>query len=277
MKIPTMSLLSLSLAAAALLAPSQARAVEPLDTFSFRIGGYVTSWDTEVRADGTTRRGTDIDFDRDFGLDDSATIGYVGLTWRPWERHEFGLTYYQDDADATRTISRDITFQDTTYQANSTVSVDVGIDAYEAYYVWWAANKENWSLGPRVGLIWYRLDMAMALLVDVNGNAAGNAFREEASADLPTLTLGGSWRWTPGGHNAWRIGADVGYFQANINDVDGDIVYGRIGAEWFPWERSGFTLDYTLSKISVDADKSDFIGNLDFIDSGLKVGYIYRW
>ena len=51
MKIAAMSLLSL--ASLALLAPSQARAVEPLDTVSFRIGGYITSWDTEVRADGT--------------------------------------------------------------------------------------------------------------------------------------------------------------------------------------------------------------------------------
>src|SRR5690349_17780706 len=111
----------LSLAAIALLAPTQARAVEPLDTASFRIGGYITSWDTKVRADGDTRRGTEVDLDRDIGLDDSATIGYVGLTWRPWESHEFGLTYYQDDADATRTIARDITFRDTTYTANSTV------------------------------------------------------------------------------------------------------------------------------------------------------------
>lgn len=275
MKIATMSLLSL--ACVGLLAPSQARAVEPLDTFSFRVGGYITSWDTKVRADGQTQRGSQVELDRDFGLDDSATIGYVGLTWRPWESHEFGLTYYQDDADATRTIARDITFRDTTYQANSTVSVDVGIDAYEGYYVWWAAQKENWTLGPRVGLVWYRLDMAMALQVDVNGNAAGGAFREEAQADLPSLTLGGAWRWTPGGHNAWRIGADVGYFKANVNDVDGDVTFGRIGVEWYPWERSGFTLDYSLSKISVDARKTDFIGNLDFIDSGLKLGYIYRW
>ena len=274
MKIATACSLGLLLLA---VAPGTAHAVEPLDTFSFRIGGYITSWDTKVRADGATTRGTEIDFDRDIGLDDSATVGYVGVTWRPWERHEFGLTYYQDDADATRTISRDITFQDTTYPVNSTISADVGIDAYEAYYVWWGATRENWALGPRVGMIWYRLDIAMALQVDANGAVAGGAFREEASADLPSFTLGGAWRWTPGGQGNWRIGADVGYFQANVADVDADVTFGRIGVEWFPWERSGFSLDYTVSKITADADKSDFVGELDFVDSGLKVGYVYRW
>jgi hypothetical protein len=257
--------------------PATARAVEPLDNGSVRIGGYITSWDTQVRADGATARGTDIDFNRDIGLDDSATVGYVGVTWRPWEAHEFGLTYYQDDADATRTITRDITFQDTTYPVNSTISADVGIDAYEAYYVWWAARRENWALGPRLGMIWYRVDIALAMQVDANGNSVGGGFREEASADLPSFTIGGAWRWTPGGHGDWRIGAEVGYFKAKINDVDGDVTYGRIGVEWFPWERSGFTLDYTLSKITADAETSDFIGNVDFVDSGLKLGYVYRW
>ena len=257
--------------------PLQALAVEPLDTFSARIGGYVSSFDTDVRANGVNNQGTEVDLNRDFGLDDSATIGYVAFTWRPWEHHEFGLAYYQDDADATRTISRDITFRDTTYPVNSTISADVGIDAYEAYYVWWGATRENWALGPRVGMIWYRLDIAMAMQVDANGAVAGGAFREEVSADLPSFTIGGAWRWTPGGQGNWRIGADVGYFQANVADVDADVTFGRIGVEWFPWERSGFSLDYTVSKITADADKADFAGELDFVDSGLKVGYVYRW
>ena len=100
MRITTISALGLALLA--VVAPQRARAVEPLDTASFRIGGYITSWDTEVRADGQTARGTDVDLEKDFGIDDSSTIGYVGFTWRPWEAHEFGLTYYQNDGDATR-------------------------------------------------------------------------------------------------------------------------------------------------------------------------------
>ncbi|UHQ20080.1 hypothetical protein LVB87_02665 [Lysobacter sp. KIS68-7] len=259
------------------LAPTKARAVEPLDVFSARIGGYITSWDTNVRADGRTARGTDVDIHKDFGLDDSGTIAYVGLTWRPWESHEFGLTYYTDDAKATRTITRNIEFQDTLYPVNSTVNAHAGIDAYEAYYVWWAGQRDNWALGPRVGLIWYRLDLSLQMVVDANGNQVGAGFREEASADLPSITLGGAWRWTPGGHGPWRIGADVGYFKANINDVDANVTFGRIGVEYFPWEQAGFSLDYTRSKISADASKSHFVGNVDFIDAGLKLGFVYRW
>jgi hypothetical protein len=193
----TVALSALTLAALA-IAP-RAQAVEPLDVFSARIGGYVTSWDTKVRADGETSRGTQVDLDKDFGLDNSPTIGFVGVTWRPWDHHEFGLTYYQDSSSASRQVNRDIEFRDQTYPVNSVVSAEVSVDAYEAYYVWWAGTRENWAIGPRVGMIWYSLDMKLALQVDANGNQVGGGRRSEASADLPTITLGGAWRWTPGG------------------------------------------------------------------------------
>ena len=53
MKIATKPLLPFALFW--LLAPARARAVEPLDTFSIRVGGYITSWDTKVRAESKSR------------------------------------------------------------------------------------------------------------------------------------------------------------------------------------------------------------------------------
>jgi hypothetical protein len=266
-----------AIALACLSAPivASAQDIGPLDTFSARIGGYISSFDTQVRADGTTERGTEIDLNRDLGLDDSGTLAYIAVTWRPWEHHEFGIAYYQDDAENTRQVTRDFTFQDTTYRTNSVISTEVDIGAYEAYYTWWAAVHETWALGPRIGLVWYTVDMQISQLVDVNGNVIGNGRFEEASADLPSPSIGGSWRWAPG--NGWRLSADAGYFSANVNDVDGNVAFGRFGVEWFPWETSGFSLDYTISKINVDADTSRFMGHLDFIDSGLRLGYVYRW
>ena len=37
---------------------------------------------------------------RDLGLGDDNLVATVGLTWRPWEKHEFGLSWYRDSADA---------------------------------------------------------------------------------------------------------------------------------------------------------------------------------
>lgn len=262
-------------AALLLVIAPQARAVEPLDTFSVRISGYVTSFDTELRADGEGRQGTNIDLHRDLGLGDDNLVANIGFTWRPWENHEFAISYYTQSADATRVIERDIEFDGTHYEASSTVRTDVDIDAYEASYTWWAASRERWALGPRVGLVWYRMELGIALDLDVGGNPGGGAMSSEVSADVPAPTIGAAWRWTPA--EQWRVSADMGYFTVSVDDIDGDVYFGRAGVEWFPWERAGFLLDYTYTRIEADADKDSFSGNVDFTDAGLRVGFVYRF
>lgn len=265
--------------AAVLLAATatESRAVEVLDTFSARIGGYITQFDTKIRADGQTDEGTRIDLERDLGMDQSNTVAFVAASWRPWEKHEFGLSYYQDDGSATRQIDRDIEFNGNLYQTSSTVRAELNLDAYEPYYVYWAANRENWSLGPRFGPVWYRIDLGLEMQLDANGDPVGSGgVSGEASADLPAPSIGGSWRWVPGGSD-WRLSADVGYFSANINDIDADITFGRFGVEWFPWENWGASLDYTARRINADAQKTDFDGNFRFIDNGLRLGVVYRF
>jgi hypothetical protein len=265
------------LAVASVLVPLQSRAVTPLDVFSARLGGYITQFNTEVRADGQTQRGNTVDLDKDLGVGGGNAIAYVGATWRPWDNHEFGLGYYQDDASADRQIRRDFEFNGDLYQSNTTVHTERALDTYEAYYVWWAANNPTWTLGPRVGLVWYRFDLTLERTRDALGNPVTTTLRDEISADLPVPTLGGSWRFVPGGDTNWRFGADAGWFSLNSSGLSGDVYFGRVGAEWFPWEGWGFSLDYTSRRVKVDADKSSFTGNFNFRDSGIRLGVVYRF
>lgn len=273
MKRPIFALL----AAVPLLVPCAAGAVTPLDVFSARLGGYITQFDTQIRADGTSQRGNEVDLDKDLGLGQGNAIAYVGLTWRPWDNHEFGLGYYQDDASADRQIRRDFEFRGDLYTTNTTVHNERALDTYEAYYVWWAANNPTWTLGPRVGLVWYRFDLTIERTRDALGNPVTNTFRDEVSADLPVPTLGGAWRYVPGGDAPWRFGADAGWFPLNAGGINGNIYFGRLGAEWFPWERWGVSLDYTWRRVSVDTSKSSFTGNFHFRDSGIRLGVVYRF
>lgn len=266
------------LAAAVLAATAlDCRAVEPLDTFSARLGGYITDFDTKVRADGQTDDGTRIDLERDLGLDQSNTVAMAGLSWRPWEKHEFGLAYYRDSADAHRQIDRDIEFDGEVYETSSTVRADLDLDAYDIYYVYWGLDRDSWVMGPRLGLVWYSIGLDLELEVDANGNPVGSgSVSSSVSADLPAPSIGGSWRWVPGGSD-WRLSADVGYFAADIDNIDADVTFGRFGVEWFPWENWGASLDYTLRRIDADADRTSFDGNFRFIDSGLRLGVVYRF
>ncbi len=266
-----------AIAVAAGLASRPALAVEPLDTFSVKLGGYASRFDTRLAVDGGTSQGTEIDLDRDLDLDQDSTIGLVGVSWRPFEHHEFGLNYYQDDVSATRVLQRDIVFDGVTYDTNATVKAERDLDIYELYYVWWAASHENWALGPRLGVVWYRLTFGIDLTADANGMpvARGSGFDREANGDIPAPAIGGGWRWTPA--DDWRISADVGWFSADINDVDASVSYARAGVEWFPWDNWGFWLDVTANRIDADLAKDDFRGNLDFRDEGVRLGVAYRF
>jgi hypothetical protein len=265
-------LLSTLLATAAL----EARAAEPLDTFSARIGGYITDFDTDMRADGQSGDGTRIDLQRDLGIDQSNAIAAASLSWRPWEKHEFGLSYYRDSGDATRQIDRDIEFDGEVYETSSTLRAELDMDAYDIYYVYWAMDRDSWVLGPRLGLVWYSIGLDVSLEVDANGNQVGGTLGSSVSADVPAPSIGGSWRWVPGDSD-WRLSADVGYFAADINNIDADVTFGRFGVEWFPWENWGASLDYTMRRITAEAERGSFNGNFRFVDSGLRLGVVYRF
>ena len=246
-----------ALLATALLAVAapECRALEPLDTFSARIGGYTTEFDTKVRADGQTEEGTSIDLQRDLGLDPNNVVAVIGATWRPWEKHEFSLAYYRDDGDATRRIDREIEFDGVIYPVSSTLAARLDLETYEASYVYWAMDRDRWVLGPRLGLVWYSVGLGLSLEVDANGQPVGNGgLSSSVSADLPAPSIGGSWRWVPG-NSDWRLSADVGYFSTSIDNIDADVTTGRFGVEWFPWENRGASLDYTARRIEADAQR----------------------
>jgi hypothetical protein len=274
---PSLHRPALLVALALLLAgvSSQAAAVEPLDRFNARVGANISRFDTRLSADGETQAGTDIDLERDLdlGLDD--TLGFIALSWRPFERHEFGVSYYNDGASASRKLGRDIEFDGTVYYANSTVRSEFKVDAYEINYVWWAASHDRWAMGPRAGLIWYKARLGLELELDSDGNEVSNSLGKSVDTDLPSPAIGAAWRWTPA--QDWRISADVGYFNADLNHVDADITYGRLGVEWYPRERVGLLLDYTMNRIDAAVDQSGLHGDVKLDDSGLRLGVAYRF
>ena len=256
--------------------PGLAMAVEPLDRLGFSAGTYVNRVDTTLRADGrVTGAGTSIDLKRDLGLDTGNQLAFARLTWRPFERHEFGLSYYGDSVSADHRLQHDIVFEDDLYQADATVHANLSLKSLEGYYTWWAMSSEDWALGPRLGLTVYRVDLGLKATLDVNGNPVGSgALEDRYRGDLPAPTLGLGWRWTPA--QDWRISADAGWLSTEINGIDGTVTYARVGAEWHRWKHVGLLLEYNYTDISASTERNHFTGNLDMRDSGLRLGVVIR-
>ena len=256
--------------------PGTAAAVEPLDTLSFSVGSYVNRFDTELRADGHhTGSGTTINLERDLGLNPDDLIAFARLSWRPFDRHEFGLSYYGDSVSADHRLTHDIEFEDELYQAEATAHAHFRLQSLEAYYTWWGISNDTWALGPRLGLTVYRVDLGLELTLDVNGNPVGGGSAEgRYRGDLPAPTLGAGWRWTPAKN--WRISADAGMLSTTINRIDGTVSFARLGAEWHPWKHAGLTLEYNFTDVRASTEREHFTGHLDLRDSGLRLGLVLR-
>jgi len=264
------------IAAALSASTAMAQELPVLDNASIQLKWALPSTDTTVRADGATSNGTPVDFDSDLGFDDSADTFLIGATWRPWDNHEFALSYYGIDSDATRRLTRNITFDGQTYVTNSTIKSEFSMDTYDMSYTWWGVNEDNWALGPRVGLVYYTMDLGIGATLDANGAPVGSgAAFASISPDVPAPTIGGALRWRPADH--WRVKLDGGYFKANVSDFDGTVTYLSGGVEWIPWENWGFTVNYTRSNIDIGSAKVDFNGDLDFTQSAASLGVIYRF
>ncbi len=271
-----MLLASLALASAAVANTAQAGDALPvLDDASLRIGWVVSNFDTNLQANGSLGNGSDIDMDKDLNLDQSNGVAFVSGTWRPFKNHEFSLGYFSNSTDGTRKITRDIIFDGVTYPVDSTVKADFNVDVYELSYTWWGMQKEDWALGLRLGLVDYSIDTSITLLLDSAGNEVTNTVSNSVSPNVPAPAIGASWRWRVA--DQWRLKAEAGYFSADVSGVDGSITYFNAGAEWFPWERWGFSATYTYQSIDVSVDKSKFNGNLDLTSGVASIGLTYRF
>lgn len=265
-------------AAAAALVPQAGIAqdsLQPVDRGSIQLGLTLPDFDTTVRADGQSGNGTSVDLARDLGLENSNVVGSLALTWRPWQDHEFSLTYFNDDSDATRRIDREIEFDGTVYEVDSTLRSELDVDAYTLAYTWWMKHEETWAIGPRLGLIYYDVDLGLQLTIDSNGNDVSGGASASASPQLPMPVVGASWRWVPARN--WRLKLDGGYFSADINDVDGSVSFINGSVEWFPWQDWGLSLNYAYQSLDIDAVRSDFDGDLEFINRTATLGVIYRF
>jgi len=251
-----------------------------LDTFSVSVGAFANSTSAGIRADGVVAgSGTELNFGRDLGQDDTRALPFISVTWRPWERHEFEFSYFSDSHSSSRTLSRNIEFNDKIFVVGGELGTKFSIDAGSIVYRYWAWTDGDAAFGIFGGLQWYSLSLGLNGTVGVVGpdgtvTASGNA-SAKVSSTLPDPSLGLSYRYQI---NDWaRVVADGGGFKINIDDVDATLYNFRLGAEFYPWTNFGIVTQYSYNKINADVSRDKFLGSFDARFSGFQVLFKARF
>lgn len=265
----------IALATAALMlsltASVQAK-IPALDKANVTLALAIPDSSTEISFDNNSSSDP-IDFEKELGLETDDLVASFGATWRPWDNHQFGLTYFNNTGENTREVSGlewDGEFYD------GTAKVETDLDAYDISYIWWWKNEESWAFGPRFGLTYMSFDASLDLLLDADGDpVVDDSFDRDGNTDIPAPTIGAAWRWAFA--DDWRLKMDAGYMSAKIGDFDGDALILGAGVEWFPWENWGFSLNASRLAIDVNTAQTDFNGDLDLTLSNYNLGITYRF
>ncbi len=265
---------TIPLAVAACVLPLAAQAALPaLDRVSVTLALAVPDSNTTIFFDSTVGN-EPVDFEKDLGLQSNNVVASFGGTWRPWDNHQFSLTYYNSSGDNTKSLADPIEWNGVEY--DGTVRLKTDMDSFDASYIWWVKNEETWALGPRIGLNYIAFESEIDLLIDADGNpVVDGSYRSEGNTDIPAPTIGAAWRWVPA--EDWRIHVDAGYISATVGDFDGSATVVSGGVEWFPWENWGFSMNVTRLDIDVDTDQIDFNGDVSLTQSNYSLGVTYRF
>src|SRR5687767_6656442 len=89
------AILAMSLAAAPVAAAEDTLA---LDRFTMSFGTFISDISASASADGSIEdSGSTIDFDRDFDTESDNALDFFELSWRPFDRHELRVQYFDDE------------------------------------------------------------------------------------------------------------------------------------------------------------------------------------
>ncbi len=232
----------------------------PLDQdFQLSLGMFFLDFDSSVRLDGQGGRGTDIDWESEFDLPDHDRFRVDGF-WRFAKRHKVRLMYFENNRSATRTLTRDIDFGDTTFPVSLEVDARMDTRIIELAYEYAFLKRDNLELAGSFGIHNVRVEAGLRADLVTPGGGGTNEVEEVAEGDGPLPVLGVHFLWNIG-HNFYFEGL-AQFFFAEVDNYDGSLEDYKISVTWMPLKNVGIGVGYNQFVTRLDVDKSSFTGRL---------------
>ena len=229
---------------------------EPLDRVAISFGGFYPNVDARVSANGTAVAGTDVNFQKDLGLDNQRTLTSARIELLVFDSQGFSIGGYQYSKHAGKTLQRDIVFDGNEYDASAFVQARLRLQTVDAAWHWWFAPGAHDVVGVGLGAAWYDLKGTIDGGISVNGSTVSARGEAEGNAAAPLLTLG----WRHAFSESLRGYADFSGVRKPSGTLTGHLVNGTLGMEYYPWRNLGIALEYSANNLDLKADKASWEG-----------------
>lgn len=258
-------------------APRLEAQAELFPTFSVRAGGFAVSNGTDVRLDAAAGDGigTEIDFEKELGLDSDLNLLTVGLEWLPLERHQFRVAYFRTGRSGSESLlDREIEWGDQVYPVGAEISGEFTSTYIELDWTWWLFKGDRGGFGPTLGVMY--LDLSAGLAAHFHIGSLDLRFSREASATAPIPSIGVEGRGA-----ILRSLFVLGYVRflpdVTIGNISGDALQFNAALEWMPLEHAGLGVAYHGFGIDAEIDDSSYNGALNLDTDGFQLYGRFSW
>jgi hypothetical protein len=222
------------------------------DRFRLEVGGFRIGANTDLTFNTSGGSRTPVDFEV-LDLPDTSTRAYVEGFWRPWRRHQFSLSFYQNNREGdSTTVEREFTWGDRVVTVGTTVRVQVDSHYFSGVYRFAAYKNDRFEIGPSLGIGHLSLGAGIGgqLTVPGTGGTVSVPFDVSKSLGQPTGDLGGYLYWWP--IRRLLVRGDMRYIIVKPGDSEASVTDGRAAAIYHPWRNVGVGLQYTYTKFRYD-------------------------
>lgn len=252
----------------------QAGAIEPVDRFKVSVGSYVIDHDVDLRWDSPEAGvGSDINFHRDLGFDDSRTDVFWSLDGVLGEHHKFSAFGYRYDSDGQRLLDEDFNIGDSHFPVDAAFAGDVEVKMAGVAYTWLFHRNDRSAAGVGIGAVRYDVMADLAAAVETGEGLVTVEQRLDEDAWAPMLRV--EYHHSLG--QRWRIGGQVSYVKKSGGNTSGDAIDANVHLEYFPWEHFGLGLRYNYNDVDLDFERSRFTGRLNLKNQGPQAVAILRF
>jgi hypothetical protein len=243
-----------------------------VERFRLSAGFFVpiTNTNLQVGVEGAAA-GTPINLEKDLGYNEGQLTFLANFQWRISRRSRVNLNYYNIPRSSTHTLTKDITFKDSTYHVNATINSFFNTAIYQVSYGYAILSKPNYELGVMIGA---HIVGAKAG-ISVNGANVGASESSDFgfTAPLPDLGIWGGYAF----NKRMAVNLDVDYLSLTVGNITGSIFAYDILFIYKLTKKLEISAGYSGLNFKVDEVKQKVEANFKWGYNGPALGITYSF
>lgn len=228
------------------------------DRWAIQVGVYSPKVNSTFKLDGAGGQiGTEVSAEEDLGLKERNNMPAILASVRLGARWKLEAEYLSLERENSRTLSRSISWGDSTYTLGTTVSSSFSTEIYRLSVGYSFVRDAQKEFGAVLGL--HTTDLSARISASSIGAESGDVL-----APLPTIGLYGAYALTP----KWLLSARVDLFSLKYEEFDGSLTNFTAGVDYRIWRNLGLGVAWRYIDYDLNVTDPDFTGAWNYRFSG---------